>query len=237
MLLIDVAQNELHLKLRRDWDSFAAEEAEVLSQMEDQIRQCAKDMGATELLEQFEQQLSGLFRITDREPMSVGDFQARLRRLYREAVSETVAPFRTHLPLINAEAAAGRLSAGQLPETIGWVEAPDGLRLTEEMFVMKVKGRSMEPLIPDESLCIFRRGVAGSRQGRKLLIQRCDIDDPLTQLTVKSYRSGKKWEGEDEWEHTLIELIPENPEFESWQLSPDAFIVIAELVRVLPSEE
>jgi phage repressor protein C with HTH and peptisase S24 domain len=51
-----------------------------------------------------------------------------------------------------------------------WVEAPEGLRITDDMFVAHVTGRSMEPRIPNGSLCVFRGNVAGSRQNKLVLV-------------------------------------------------------------------
>ncbi len=47
---------------------------------------------------------------------------------------------------------------------MGWVRAPENLRLHEGMFVATVVGRSMEPRIPDGSACIFRAPVTGSQK-------------------------------------------------------------------------
>jgi phage repressor protein C with HTH and peptisase S24 domain len=52
------------------------------------------------------------------------------------------------------------------------------------MFVAQVVGRSMEPLIPDGSLCIFRHGVRGSRQGKRLLIEKFSETLELTPAEI-----------------------------------------------------
>ncbi len=89
----------------------------------------------------------------------------------------------------------------------------------------------MEPRIPDGSLCVFRHGVAGSRQGRLVLVEALGQND---RYTVKRYRSEKRQTPEG-WSHEKIVLEPLNPEFDSWELDPeeDRFRVIAEFVRVL----
>ena len=79
-----------------------------------------------------------------------------------------------------------------------WVRVPEGLRLTEGMFVAHVVGRSMEPRIPDGSLNIFRAPVVGSRQGKIVLVELLGVHE---QFTVKRYTSRKLFPGEDEWEH------------------------------------
>ena len=147
--------------------------------------------------------------------------------------------FVTHLPVYSLQAAAGYFADGHDVEVDGWVEVPDELtRIDDSMFVSQVVGRSMEPLIPDESYCIFRRIPAGSRQGKVVLAQHHDIADVETggSYTVKRYESHKQ-ESDGEVAGT-IELRPVNPDFDPIVLEPgdeDEVQVIAELVTVLGS--
>ena len=48
----------------------------------------------------------------------------------------------------------------QAVEERGWVEVP-GVRLHEGMFAAPVRGRSMEPRIPESSLAVFRANPIG----------------------------------------------------------------------------
>ena len=58
------------------------------------------------------------------------------------------------------------------------------------MFVAEIAGRSMEPLIPDGSPCVFRYGVAGSRSGRLVLAE--DLASAGSdRYAVKRYKSEK----------------------------------------------
>jgi len=101
----------------------------------------------------------------------------------------------------------------------------------------RVVGCSMEPLIPDGSLCLFHAGVVGSRQGKRLLIQKIGATDSSAEFTVKTYTSKKIATGEDQWSHLSIRLNPLNPEFETMEFGPDdehkQFRVIAEFVQVI----
>jgi phage repressor protein C with HTH and peptisase S24 domain len=121
-------------------------------------------------------------------------------------------------------------------EAEGWVEAPEGLRLTEDMFVAHVTGRSMEPRIPAGSLCVFRGGSAlvGSRQGKLVLVM--NYGEPgENRFTIKRYRSVKQ-QTEEGWTHNKIILEPLNPEYESWEIDEDSNVrVIGEFVQVLES--
>ena len=49
----------------------------------------------------------------------------------------------------------------------------------------------MEPRIPDGSLCVFRHGVTGSRQGRLVLVENLETAGN-NRYTVKRYESTKQ---------------------------------------------
>lgn len=106
------------------------------------------------------------------------------------------------------------------------------------MFVAQVVGKSMEPMIPDGSWCLFRWPVLGTRQDRVVLVQHHDIQDPETggAYTIKRYRSEKAKSGDGTWLHTRITLHPENPAFQPITLTPDdegEVKVIAEFLEAL----
>jgi len=78
--------------------------------------------------------------------------------------------FTTHVPVYDLTAAAGFWGPESQPEELGWTEVP-GVAVKPGMFVARVTGTSMEPLIPDGSWCLFRPCPAGSREGRIVLVQ------------------------------------------------------------------
>jgi phage repressor protein C with HTH and peptisase S24 domain len=234
VFLEDPGTDRLYLRLRRDWESIAPEEAEVLSEIESDLSAKAREVGAARLLENIEDSLSNILRVSPREPLQVDDFERSLARLYREHVRPRVIEFVTHLPRYSLAVAAGKFLENAEVAAEGWEEAPPDLKIAPEMFVARIAGRSMEPKIPDGSLCIFRHGVAGSRQGRLVLVERLG-GGANDRYTVKRYRSEKQQGQSGEWSHARITLEALNPEFESWDLDPeeDRFRIIAEFVRVL----
>src|SRR5205085_7652380 len=144
---------------------------------------------------------------SERRNVAVDAFTRELERLYAEHVEERrVEPFVTHLPMYSVRAAAGNLGEEMQAEAEDWVPAPEGMRLSPDLFVAHVVGRSMEPRIPDGSLNLFRFHRAGSRQGKILLIQRFGVLDETARYTVKRYTSQKVSTSEDEWQHTRIRL-------------------------------
>jgi SOS-response transcriptional repressor LexA len=235
VLLLDSVNDQLHLRLRRDWDDIAKpDDAEVLEALSADLSSKAVEMGATHLFEWLEANLSNTLRVTDRKSAMVEDFDRALNRLYSRNVISSVKPLRTHLPVYTLRAAAGKFLDNDEISDQGWEEAPEDLRITPEMFVARIAGRSMEPKIPDGSLCVFRQGVTGSRQGRLVLVEWLG-GGTNDRYTVKRYTSVKTV-GESGWKQERIRLEPLNPEFEAWDLDPedsDRLHVIAEFVRVL----
>ncbi len=233
ILLEDPAADRLYLRLRRDWALIAETETEVLSALEDDLAVRAHEMGAARLMEYLQDTLSNLLRISEPRETMVEDFDLALSRLYREHIHARVHQFVTHLPRYSLAAAAGKFLDNQEIQEEGWEETPPNLRLTPDMFIGRVVGRSMEPLIPDGSLCVFRAGVTGSRRGRLVLVER--LGRAEESYTVKRYTSMKRQRPDGTWEHERIRLEPLNPEFEAWDLNPeeDRFRIVAEFVQLL----
>jgi SOS-response transcriptional repressor LexA len=235
VLLIDLDTGRPWFRMRRDFAGIAdPEDAEVFAGLEDHIRRCLAESGAESFVRSLEDTLSNTLRISQRQAVTVDAFSRVLDRLYREHVEDTqVQRFGTHLPLFSLRAAAGGLSDEMLSEAEDWVPAPEGMRLSPDLFVAHVDGRSMEPRIPDGSLNLFRLHPAGSRQGKILLIERFGVLDQSARYTIKRYTSRKAVTGEDEWRHEQIRLEPLNPEFEPWDVDPEGFAVVAEWLRVI----
>ena len=202
--------------------------------MEQGLQNTANDVGATYLLSYLQDTLSNAFRMSEPGEVMVDDFDRALARLYRQHVPSPVRPFVTHLPRYSLAVAAGRFLDNQEVTEEGWEEAPEDLKLTPDMFVARVVGRSMEPRIPDGSLCVFRAGVVGSRQGRLVLVEALGHGNN-DRYTVKRYRSEKTQRPDGTWSHDRIRLEPLNPEFEAWDLEreEDRYRIFAEFVGVL----
>lgn len=238
ILLVDDADGTLTLRLRGSatFDDLEEEEIDILDFLEADLLEKADENGGKALLDWLEDSLSNFLRIGDRTAVAyAGEAQKMTDRLFDEHVDASVKPFVTHLPVYTLRAAATRFGEGMQSEQEGWVRAPGHLTLHENMFVARVVGRSMEPLITDGSLCVFRTGVTGTRQGKRLLIEQFGETDFAARYTVKRYTSDKKRarSEDDDWEHERIRLEPLNREFQAFDLGPDEFRVIAEFVAVL----
>lgn len=235
VLLLDPKTDTLHVRLRRDWDTIASEEdAEVLAELEDDLLLQARERGGGAVVEYLESTASQSIRITDREEVTVRDFDRKLSELYREHVPTQILRFHTHLPRYSLAVAAGPFLTN--PEDIDaeeWIETPPDLHLDDDMFIARIQGHSMEPKIPDGSLCVFRRNPVGSRNNRLVLVRNSELADD-NQYTVKRYKS-EKAVTEDGFLQTRIRLESLNPAYPSWDLDEeeDKYQVVAEFVRVL----
>ncbi len=263
VLLYDEESARLGVKLRRDWRRLG-EEAELeeedtllLASVEGEIKRRALSEGAETTLRWLEDTLANVLRLTERKAVAGGrlGFEFTLHQLFRETLSTAggaaVRPFVTHLPVYALRSAAGPFrvefdeGGGANGEAaLDWVEAPPRLRLAPGMFVAEVVGESMLPLIPSGSLCVFRKFGAGSRNGRRVLVEdRAGSGVGGAGYTVKIYHS-EKIRGEDAaaggdaaWRQRRIWLESINPDFAPIELDEEdeRYAVVAEFVCLLES--
>jgi SOS-response transcriptional repressor LexA len=235
VILIDTAEDRGWVRLRGRYDDLAEpDDAEVLDLLEEDLRSKLAENGGEAFLRSLEDSLSNAVRVSGRQSVAVDAFTRVLGRLYNDHVETVpVQPFRTHVPLYSLQAAAGGLGEEMQSAAEDWVPAPEGMKLTPDLFVGHVVGESMEPRIPNGSLNLFRYNPVGSRQNKILLIERFGLTDDTARYTVKKYTSKKVYRGEDQWQHEQIRLEPLNPEFEAWDVEPDGFAVVAEWLRVI----
>lgn len=120
-----------------------------------------------------------------------------------------VIPFVNSVPLYNIKVAAGSFSDVQSVEDFEWIELPKPYKASDDYFVCRVTGNSMNKIIPDNSLCLFKKDPGGSREGKVVLVEHTKIQDKDfgSGYTVKSYHSKKNFGGGN-WSHNSIELKP-----------------------------
>lgn len=234
VILRDPEADRVWVRFRRDWDAVDPDEADVLAELEEDIDRAARQMGSGEFFAWLETALSNDLRTSDRETIAMHRPEKTLGDLYRRHVAATVQPFRTHAPVYTLWAAATKFSDQESVERKDdWVEIRSGRKLDPDMFVARVEGRSMEPRIPSGSLCLFRGNVAGSRQGRLVLVEdRSARGGETERYTIKEYHSEKS-NDPDRLQRRIL-LKPLNPEFEAWELDEDSsYAVVGEFLEVL----
>ncbi len=142
------------------------------------------------------------------------------------------------VPLFDIKVAAGDFSPEQWLDDCQWAELPEPFVAKDGYFIAQVVGESMNRRIPNGSWCLFRSAGAGSREGKIVLVQSQDIQDPETgRYTVKRYSSDKQ-ATEDGWKHHKITLSPEShrPGFHQIVLTPSEnseFHVVGEYIATL----
>jgi phage repressor protein C with HTH and peptisase S24 domain len=136
-------------------------------------------------------------------------------------------------------AAAGSFSEKQFDKDYTFIEGPDNKYSTDEYFACKVIGESMNIVIPNGSICLFRKYTGGSRNGKIVLIENRDIHDQdfNSAFTVKTYTS-EKVVSEESWEHTSIILKPNSTDKSYTDIhiteeNGSQMRVIGEFVRIL----
>lgn len=112
------------------------------------------------------------------------------------------------IPLYDFYAAAGCFSAMQDEKEYRLIPVPKKYA-TDDYFACRVIGESMNKIIPNNAVCIFKKYFAGSRSGKILLFENTDSFDPdfNSAFTVKTY-SSKKTVSEEGYQHNEILLRP-----------------------------
>lgn len=171
-------------------------------------------------------------------PARVPDIKEEEKKIIGEEEIEDSRKYTDHLPVYSLKAVATAFGNEEAVEQLGWMKVGENRRLSRDMFIAQVVGKSMEPTIPDGSYCIFRLERGGSRNGLIVLVESRHVSDPelFQRYTIKRYRSKKEMLPDGTWVHKKIILSPDNIDFEDIVIEnvrEDEFKVIAEFVGVL----
>lgn len=122
---------------------------------------------------------------------------------------EEIIPFKNSIPLYDLKVAAGNFGENQNIEDIEWIRLPNNIRVNEDLFACKVVGESMNKVIPNGAICLFKKYRGGSRNGQIVLVESTNIQDKDfgSCYTIKEYES-TKYQDEDGWKHHTIVLKP-----------------------------
>src|SRR5690606_37068042 len=108
------------------------------------------------------------------------------------------------IPYYNLAVAAGSFSNLQLNHETKYIKV-DHLSSPTDYASCRVVGVSMSKVIPNGSICLFKRYTCGSRIGLIMLVEGTDSTDAElgSRYTAKEY-SSKKSVTEDGWQHHEI---------------------------------
>lgn len=132
--------------------------------------------------------------------------QVEIKTLFK---TENIKPFENSIPLYSLKVAAGEFGELQQVEDVEWLNIPEKIKPSKDLFACQVIGESMNKVIPNGALCLFRKYSGGSRNGQIVLVENINMYDSDfgSCYTVKEYES-KKYEDEDGWKHQSIILKP-----------------------------
>jgi SOS-response transcriptional repressor LexA len=137
---------------------------------------------------------------------------------------DDVIPYVNAIPIYDLKVAAGNFSELQTVNDCEWIALPKNYKPSNDLFACKVIGESMNKIIPNGSICMFRKYTGGSRDGKIVLVEHTSIQDLDfgSGYTVKEYRSTKNVENEL-WSHQSITLKPLShiTEYKDVELSED----------------
>lgn len=122
---------------------------------------------------------------------------------------QEVLPYINSVPIYDLKVAAGNFSELQTVSDCDWVAIPSRYKPSTDLFACTVVGESMNKIIPNGAICLFRKYHGGSRNGQIVLVEHTNIQDVDlgSTYTIKEYKSVKKTDG-DEWSHESIVLKP-----------------------------
>jgi superfamily II DNA or RNA helicase len=145
------------------------------------------------------------------------------------------------IPFYNFYAAAGTFSEMQSEKNFSLIEGVGKSNLNGDYFACKIVGESMNRVIPNGSICLFKANPVGSRNGKIVLIENMDVQDQdfNSAFTIKTYSSEKVFSGES-FRHESIVLRPNSfdDSYEDIILNEESALgmrVVGEFTQILKS--
>jgi type III restriction enzyme len=138
-----------------------------------------------------------------------------------QANEENLSKERDQLPYFTLDAAAGYFGLGQEIEVEAHIEVD--FPVEQGMFAAKIPGRSMEPLIPEGAIALFREYEGGPRDDKVLLVQGQQISDPDTgsSHTVRRFSAQRVFDDVKGIARIEVRLLADNGEYRPIVLRPE----------------
>jgi DUF2075 family protein/predicted GIY-YIG superfamily endonuclease/phage repressor protein C with HTH and peptisase S24 domain len=152
-----------------------------------------------------------------------------------------IIPYVNSVPLYSLKVAAGEFKFNGRPEELEFIRVPEGTRVSPDHFACQIVGNSMNKIVQDGQIALFKKYHAGSRNGLMVLAEYYDYQDADygSCYTFKEYYS-QKLVTEQGYKHERIVLKPKSfdPSYQEIEIDADAissrqFNVIGIFERVL----
>ncbi len=120
-------------------------------------------------------------------------------------------PFENSVPLYSLKIAAGEFKFNDSAPKEDFILVPDGVKITHDHFACKIIGNSMNKIVQDGQIALFKRYIGGSRNGLMVIAEYYDHQDIDygSCYTFKEYYSQKAI-NEESWNHENIILKPKS---------------------------
>jgi DUF2075 family protein len=120
-------------------------------------------------------------------------------------------PFENSVPLYSLKVAAGEFLLNESYPDEKFILVPEGVTITKDHFACKISGNSMNKIVQDGQIALFKKYHGGSRNGLMVIAEYYDYQDVDygSCYTFKEYYSQKAISGE-EWHHEKIILKPKS---------------------------
>jgi DUF2075 family protein/predicted GIY-YIG superfamily endonuclease len=120
-------------------------------------------------------------------------------------------PFENSVPLYSLKVAAGEFKFNDSIPEEKFILVPDGVKITQDHFACKIIGNSMNKIVQDGQIALFKRYNGGSRNGLMVIAEYYDHQDLDygSCYTFKEYYS-QKTVNEESWQHEKIILKPKS---------------------------
>jgi DUF2075 family protein/predicted GIY-YIG superfamily endonuclease len=122
-----------------------------------------------------------------------------------------IIPFENSVPLYSLKVAAGEFKFNESFPEEKFILVPDGVKITQDHFACKIIGNSMNKIVHDGQIALFKRYTGGSRNGLMVIAEYYDHQDLDygSCYTFKEYFS-QKIVNEESWQHEKIILKPKS---------------------------
>lgn len=128
-----------------------------------------------------------------------------------EAKEIKLIPFENSVPLYSLQVAAGALRLNEEFPTEQFILVPENVRISKDHFACKIIGNSMNKIVQDGQIALFKWYKGGSRNGLMVIAECINLQDLdySSCYTFKEYYS-EKVVTEEGWHHEKIILKPKS---------------------------
>jgi uncharacterized protein len=136
-------------------------------------------------------------------------------------------PFENSVPLYSLRVAAGEFILNEKMPEENFIKVPEGIKITTDHFACRIIGNSMNKIVKDGQIALFKKYNGGSRNGLMVIAEYYDYQDVDfgSCYTFKEYYS-QKTETEEGWQHEKIILKPKSydPSYQEIEIDPESIV-------------